>query len=84
MNTEQLRTKMEETNQYILDSEVKVLAGTMVDLTGLDKDVSVICQKAVSLPSADASDIQPLMAEMIGNLERLGMALKNFRDDFKK
>lgn len=84
MNAEQLRSKMEETNQYILDSEVKVLGGEMVDLTGLDRDVSVICQKAISLPPDDARDIQPMMAEMIGNLERLGMALKNYKDDLKK
>ncbi len=84
MNATELRSKMEKTNDYILDSEAKVLAGTMVDLTGLDKEVGVICQKALAMPPNDARDIQPLMAEMIGNLERLSLALKNYKEDLKK
>jgi len=84
MKPEEIRTKMETLNDFILDAEAKVRGGAMADLSGLDKDVAVICTKAVTLPPSDARDIQPLMAELIGNLERLSTALKDYKDDMKK
>lgn len=84
MTPEQLRTKMEELSRFIRDAEGTVLSGQMVDMSGLDKDVSFICNKVVSLPPDQAMELQPLMAEMIGHLERLSIALKDYKDHFKK
>lgn len=84
MKHPEIRQKMEQMNDFILDAETKLREGTMTDLTGLDKEVAVICTNAVALPPAEAHDLQPLMAELIGNLERLSMALKDYRDDLKK
>ena len=84
MNVEEIRRKMETLRDYISDAENIVAGGKMVDLSGLDKNVSVICTQAIALPPDQARDIQPLMAEVIGNLERLSMALKDFKDSVKK
>ena len=84
MKLDEIRTKMEKLNDSILEAAPNVRGGKMADLSGLDKDVAIICTRAVTLPPADARDIQPLMAELIGNLERLSGALKDYKDDIKK
>ncbi len=75
---------MEKLKIFIQDADITVRGGTMVDLTGLDRDVATICTKAVALPPAEAHDLQPLMADLIGELERLSITLKDYRDDIKK
>ena len=84
MKSDEIRTRMEKLSVFIQDAESTVRGGKMVDLSGLDRDVALICNKAVALPPAEAHEIQPLMAEMIGNLERLSSALKDYKEDLKK
>lgn len=83
MKSEDIRARMEKLNDYIMQAEDTVRGGKMTDLGSLDKDIADLCMKAVSLPPVEAKDLQPLMADMIGNLERLGAALKDFRDNLK-
>lgn len=84
MTPDQLRTKMEDINTFVLDAQAKIQGGEMVDLTGMDKDVATICTRAVSLPPDQARELQPLMAEMIGNLERLSGILKDYKENLKR
>lgn len=81
MSLDALRDQMERLSVFILDAEEKVLSGKMVDMSGLDRDVSTLCTKALALPPAQAMEIQPLMAELIGHLERLTIALKAYRNN---
>ncbi len=83
MKSAEIRAKMEKLNTYIIDAESALLQGKMMDLGGLDREIADLCTRAVSLPPPEARDLQPLMADMIGNLERLGSALKDFRDNLK-
>lgn len=83
MTPDQLRDKMENISNFIRDAEGTVLGGQMVDMSSLDRDVALICNKVIALPPAQALELQPLMAEMIGNLERLSMALKDYKDNLK-
>ncbi len=84
MNATQIRDKMEKLKDYITDADNSVRDGKMVDLSGLDKEVAVICTQAIALPAQDAHDLQPVMAELIGNLERLSSSLKDFKDNVRK
>lgn len=83
MTMTEIAAKMRALSLFILDAESRVRQGQMVDISGIDKDINVICAKATSLPPAQALEIQPLMAELIGHLERLGMALKDFKENLK-
>ncbi len=83
MTPDQLRTKMEEINEFVLKAEDSVRDGKMVDLSGMDKNVAAICTRVIALPPAQAREMQPLMADMIGNLERLSTALKDYKEDLK-
>ncbi len=84
MTPADIRTKMEELKTYIQDADIAVRGGKMVDLGGLDKRVSQICLQATSQPKAKALEIQPLMAELIGELERLTLSLKDYRDGLSR
>lgn len=83
MKAQEVRTKMEDLKNFIQDADIAVRGGKMVNLSSLDKNVALICTKAIALPPSDARDIQPLMAELIGELERLTLSLKDYRDDLK-
>jgi hypothetical protein len=81
MTHEEIQKRLGELCQFITDSIQTVESGTMVDLSGLDEEVASICDHVVTLPPAEATQTQPLMAEMIGNLEKLGEALQKYQDE---
>lgn len=83
MKYNDIRAKMEKLNTYIIDAEISVRGGKMVEMGHLDRDIGDLCTRAVSLPPLEARELQPLMAEMIGNLERLGHTLKDYRDNLR-
>ena len=83
MTATDIAEKMRKLSEFILDAEAKVRSGKMVDITSIDGDINLICARATSLPPAQALEIQPLMAELISNLERLGIALKDFKENLK-
>lgn len=84
MSPDALRTKMQALGEFISDAESAVRLGKIVDMAGLDRDVTIICQQAANLPPAQASEIQPHMADLIGRLERLAIALRDFKENKKK
>ena len=83
MNADDIRARMEKLTDFIREAEDMVRGGKMVDLSGLDRDVALICNKAVALPPEQARDIQPNMAELIGSLERLSSALMSYKEGLK-
>lgn len=84
MNADALREKMKDLRTVIQDAEMSVRGGKMVDMAGLDRTVTTICTQAVSLPPDQAHSLQEAMALLIGDLDNLGRAIKDYRDDMKK
>lgn len=54
MTPTQIRDKMDSLKTFIQDAQATVRSGKMVDLSGLDKEIAQICQKAVTLPGSGA------------------------------
>lgn len=84
ISPDDLRTRMQKLGEFIADAEDTIRGGKMVDMSGLDRDVTEICQLAATLPPAHAITIQPDMADLIGRVERLSMALRDYKDIAKK
>lgn len=82
--TDAIRNKMQQLGEFISDAETAALNGKVTDMSGLDKDVTIICKQAIALPPAEALALQPDMADLIGRLERLSMALRDFKENVKK
>lgn len=77
--TDDIMTRMRDICDFIADATAKVDSREIVNLAGLDDDVASLCDRTVSLPPDNAALVQPLMAEMIGNLDRLGAALRDYQ-----
>lgn len=84
MTPDDIRSKMEKLADFVREAEHSVRDGMIRDLSGLDREVTAICKKALTLPPVEARDLQPVMAELIGGLERLGQALVAYKEEQKK
>ncbi len=83
MTKDALHAKMETLKNFIQNADAQIQSGKMVKLGTLDRDVADLCDKVVRLPAAEALEMQPAMADLIGELERLSFSLKDFRDNLK-
>lgn len=54
-----------------------VTAGRVVDLTGLDRAVGLLCAKALDLPPERGRDLQPHLLELRLEAEALTQALRD-------
>ncbi len=77
---DQIMARLTELTNFISECTEKVEGGEMVDLKGLDDEIAGLCERTVALPPEDAQAVQPTMADMIARLEKLGQALKNYKD----
>ncbi|PZO86510.1 MAG: hypothetical protein DI626_06355 [Micavibrio aeruginosavorus] len=84
MKFEEIIAKIEKLKTYIRDAEETIRSGKMVDLTGLDREVTFICTNALSLKPEEALNLQPHMADLIGDLETMTRSLNEFRDGLTK
>ncbi len=84
MKPTEIRARMEDLKRVIQAADHDVRTGKRVDLSGLDSKVALICTKAIALPPSDAMEIQPLMADLIGELEHLTQSLQDYRDTLKR
>lgn len=83
-NKDQIITELERLSAFIDEAQSKLEDGEVLNLAHLDDEVETICQEIVRLPPADAQSTQPAMAEMIGKLEVLGIALQEFQKKLKE
>lgn len=84
MSLEDLSARVQRLNDFLTDAEIHISDGKVADLAGLDREVTAICSKASALSAEDALQFQPVMADLIGNLERLAFSLRDFTEQHKK
>ncbi len=78
-----IKTRMQELTSFVIQANNTINAGQMVDLQGLDDEVASLCDRTLALPPEQAAQIQPLMAEMISNLEELGRTLEMYQEKLR-
>lgn len=83
-NKDQIISELSRLSGFINEAQEKLAEGAILNLSHLDDEVETICQEIVRLPSADAQAVQPMMADMIGKLEMLGIALQEFQKNLKE
>ncbi|MCI5060264.1 MAG: hypothetical protein MRY79_04240 [Alphaproteobacteria bacterium] len=82
--TDQIIERMQELTRFIEQAQSEVTQGAVTDLSRLDQEVATLCDQTLKLPAQEALKIQPVMAEMIGKLETLGLALKDFKSNLEE
>ena len=83
MTVDDIRDQMQALSDQVLDAEMAVRNGKMVNLSAMDKIITDLCNRAVKLPPAEASELQPYMSELIGNLDRLSQELEIYKENLK-
>jgi hypothetical protein len=79
LNAQAIRQKMEEISSFIREAEDSARTGTIIDITRLEGEIAQLCEGIAKLPKAQSLEIHPLMADMIGALERLELVLKDYK-----
>ncbi|MEM9470177.1 MAG: hypothetical protein AAF988_08440 [Pseudomonadota bacterium] len=82
--TDQIIARFQDLTSFIEDAQDRLADGEVINLSHLDNEVEELCQAAISLPPEEAQKVQEPMAVMIGKLETLGAALKDFQESLKK
>jgi division protein CdvB (Snf7/Vps24/ESCRT-III family) len=82
-NKEQIIIELNRLSTFIEEAQIKLGDGEVVNLSHLDDEVETICQEIIRLPAAEAQAVQPVMADMIGKLETLGLSLQEFQKKLK-
>ena len=80
----QIVERLEKIQETLDLANADLQAGKVKPLTRIETDVAQICEEAVTLPPEDAKKIQPLLADMIGNLETFALTLKSFQTAMKE
>lgn len=82
-NKDQLIAELNRLSAFIEEAQIKLGDGEIINLSHLDGEVETVCQQIVKLPSKQAQDVQPIMADMISKLETLGISLQEFQKTLK-
>ena len=83
-DADNLITKLNELNDVILKALADVGNKKIANLSHIESAVNTACEEVLILEPKEAKKVQPLMAEMIGNLETLALSLENFQAELKE
>ncbi|GEM_PF-1939206 len=83
-DADDLIAKLSELNDVILKALADVGNKKIANLSHIESAVNTACEEVLSLEPKEAKKAQPLMAEMIGNLETLALSLENFQAELKE
>jgi hypothetical protein len=81
--TNEIINKLETLTNFIEEAQIKLQQGEIINLSHLDGEVAELCNEILQLPPQDATQVQPIMGNMISKLEELGLALKDFQSNLK-
>lgn len=77
---EEIKSELAELNIFISNADAKVRTGEMVALFQLDEQVAKLCEESVQLAPNEIAEVQPLLANLIKNLEQLSISIKEYQD----
>ena len=80
MNASDLEGQLQLQIEKINDAISKARQNEIIDMTGMDDDVSEICRKIMSLDNNAVGDLESKMIQMINLLDELAIELKQYQD----
>ena len=79
---EAVRALSEELTKMVGVARALVEAGRMIDLTGIDSQVGLLCAKSLDLPSGDGRRIRPRLIALFGSMEALARVIASNTPSF--
>lgn len=81
---ETITAKLDDIDAIIATAQTDLQSGKVKGLAHIDGAVARICEEAVKLPPDDAKKVQPMLANLIGNLDTLALSLQSFQNEMKE
>ncbi len=78
-SAQEYEERFQELTGFVEDALTKVKGDEMPDLSNLDERVSGLCSDIESADDETTARVQPMMAEMIGKLDELALALTEYQ-----
>lgn len=82
-NADDITQRLQELTTFIEEAHKQLKEGEVVNLSLLDDEVGELCDQTLQLKPQEAVKVQPVMADMINKLEKLGVALKDYQEAHK-
>lgn len=80
LTKDEVAERLKAVTGYVRDCERRVLQGDIMDLQGLDKNVVEICDGIAALPPEEGQELEPSMAALIADLEKLAAVMREQHD----
>lgn len=77
--TYDLKNAIQEKIHVINDIILRTQRNEIVDISDLDKEIGVICEKVVALPAREAAEYETLVLDMVSKLEELVMSVQELQ-----
>jgi len=77
---EEIKGKLKRTIDYVRDCSSRVSKGEVMDLTGLDKTVSKMCEDIENLPKEEADNVKDDMAKLVDGLSDLAENIEKYKE----
>jgi hypothetical protein len=74
-NPHDIRDRLENLVQEIGSARMLLARGTLIDLTGLDHRIAVVCEAANALPKTDSGVVADVLQTLVDELEELAAAI---------
>ncbi|MBL1147681.1 MAG: hypothetical protein HND56_12565 [Pseudomonadota bacterium] len=81
MSAQEITARIEQVKTYIQDCERRITKGEVIPLVGLDKNVEDICNDIGELPENEAAGMEEKLSGLIGALDKLVAAIRNFESE---
>jgi hypothetical protein len=72
-----MRGLADSLSQMLRMTRALVAGGRSVDITGLDRQIGLLCDKTLDLPPEDGRTLRPLLVSLLTDLDALSSAVIN-------
>lgn len=71
-----LATQLASVLDYVRQCELRAAKGEVMELSGLDRTVMLMCEDIVRLPTPQARNLQPRMQQLVESLDQLALRMR--------
>lgn len=79
-NSNDIENEIRRQIDFLDEAAAKARSGEVADVSAMDGEVAILCEKIARMPAEEAHRLEPAMEEMIGKLEGLAVELHALRE----
>jgi len=79
--SDDIKDRLKRTVDYVRDCYIRADRGEVMDLTGLDKTVTQMCDEISELPREESESLKENMAKLLENLDMLAQNIEKNKQE---